>query len=534
MPKLYVKEGWNKGAYYDIPEGKVTIGRSSSCKIRVKDFDVSRVHSEITMRDNGVVTIRDLQSKNGTLVNNSIVEEAQLKAGDETRVGNTVFVFMTDKETDIPSEGIDLEPMPDEPDAPMQTIIGIQQSSLFAEKEGAKEEGTQALQRAKTNLKLLNQIHQGIASEMELSRVLEKIMDLVFEKMTPDQGFILLLDEKSGKLVPRFSRNKKGQTSFSDIGVSRSIINRALKDEVAILSQDIFGGGQQSQSIVQFNIKSAMCVPLKAKEHILGVLQVHNRLTSPDFSDDDLELLTAICNMTAMAIENAKLYQDVQKEVKRRSDLSKYFSPQLVEQLMEGNLDMNMKGQKEKLTILFSDIRGFTRLSGDLAPEMLVDMLNDHLSMLTNVLFKHQGFLSKFLGDGLMAVFSVPRAHPDDGQKAVRAALEMQERNKQLNDKWAKEGKKIFPVGIGINTGIAMIGNVGGEQLEFAILGDVVNVAARLCSKAKADEVLISRSTKDELPDTFEVEGPQHLELKGKVETTEAYSVLRELQSFSI
>jgi adenylate cyclase len=110
----------------------------------------------------------------------------------------------------------------------------------------------------------------------------------------------------------------------------------------------------------------------------------------------------------------------------------------------------------------------------------------------------------------------------------------MQEKNKALSERWVKEGRKPFPMGIGINTGLAMIGNVGGEQLEFAILGDCVNVSSRLCSKAKADQVLISGTTREQLTDAFELNGPFHLEVKGKREAIETYEVLRELPSFSV
>ena len=144
-------------------------------------------------------------------------------------------------------------------------------------------------------------------------------------------------------------------------------------------------------------------------------------------------------------------------------------------------------------------------------------MLNDFFTAMAHVVFRHEGNLDKFIGDCVMAVWGPPSSHPDDAGRALRAALEMQDAVEELNQKRLAQGKKPIGVGIGVNTGQAVVGYMGSaERHEFTAIGDTVNTASRLCGLAKAGEVLAARSTVDRAGEGFEAEPLPVLQVKGK------------------
>jgi adenylate cyclase len=156
-----------------------------------------------------------------------------------------------------------------------------------------------------------------------------------------------------------------------------------------------------------------------------------------------------------------------------------------------------MKGATVEASVLFVDIRGFTALSENKTPEMIVDLLNDYLTRVTDSVIKHGGHVNKFVGDEAMAVFGAPAANPSHAQAAIRAALEIQDEIAELNRQKKMNGMKIG-VGVGINSGEMLSGNLGSQRrMEYTVIGDNVNIASRLTKVAKAGEILISQKTFD-------------------------------------
>jgi adenylate cyclase len=210
---------------------------------------------------------------------------------------------------------------------------------------------------------------------------------------------------------------------------------------------------------------------------------------------------------------------------------SRYVSPKVVDELIKNPAAaMKLGGNKQEVTVLFSDIRGFTSLSEQLQPEEVVELLNEYFQAMTDVIFRFDGTVDKFIGDAIMAIFGAPVAHPDDPLRAVRTAVAMQEELKVLRDKWVARGRRTFEIGVGVNTGEAIVGNMGSIQaMGYTVIGDAVNLASRLESANKdlSTKILISESTYRRVEGYVEVKEHEGIKVKGKANALSAFEVIR-------
>jgi len=208
----------------------------------------------------------------------------------------------------------------------------------------------------------------------------------------------------------------------------------------------------------------------------------------------------------------------------------RYVSPQVADKMIRDPSLMRLGGRKAVLTIFFSDIRGFTSMSETLPPDEVASLLQEYFTEMTGIVFKHGGTLDKFIGDAIMVFFGDPVPMEDHAERAVWMSLEMREAMERLKDRWRSEGRKTFDPGIGINTGEVFVGNTGSNRrVSYTVLGDHVNLAARLEANAKAAQILISRATHDAIPgieSKFSVEPLPPIMVKGKAQPVEIYQVL--------
>lgn len=224
-------------------------------------------------------------------------------------------------------------------------------------------------------------------------------------------------------------------------------------------------------------------------------------------------------------------YIERQKRRQVQAMFGRYVSTRVVEQLVKNPEMANPSGRKERLTMFFSDVRGFTSMSEKMEPQEVQRLLSEYFTEMTRILFKHGGTLDKFMGDAVMAFFGNPEPQPDHARRAVLMALEMQEAIAQLNRKWAAEGRQTIGVGMGIDTGDVTVGNLGSKDfLDYTVIGDHVNLACRLEQNAKAGEIIITQATYDEVKTAVEVEAMEPIKVKGKSEPIPIYRVLRRAQ----
>jgi adenylate cyclase len=205
-----------------------------------------------------------------------------------------------------------------------------------------------------------------------------------------------------------------------------------------------------------------------------------------------------------------------------------HVSPGVVAELLksDGASDA-LAGKSAKVTIFYSDIRGFTSMSEKLSPEAVYDQLNEYFEAMCDVIFKYGGYVDKFIGDCIMAIFSAPNPTEDDAVKAVHAALEQQEIIEQLAQRWREAGKPPLAVGMGINTGQVVMGNLGSQKrMNYTVIGDAVNTAARLYNVAKGGQIIISESTWEETKEFFEFRELEPVTVKGKAQPLRTFEVL--------
>lgn len=213
-----------------------------------------------------------------------------------------------------------------------------------------------------------------------------------------------------------------------------------------------------------------------------------------------------------------------------RALFSRFISPEMVRQLLETQ-DFRLLNKRAQLTILFSDIRGFTSLSEKLSPEAVVQLLNPYLATMTDIIHKHGGTVDKYEGDAILAFFGEPIPHTDHAERAVRAACEMRQALEGLRTQWRTQGllTGTFEIGIGINTGEVFVGLLGSEQrVNYTVIGDDVNLAARLQDLTKTFNwpILISGKTYQQVQHAFDAEFLENRQVKGKTEAVAIYKVL--------
>ncbi len=518
---------------YTFASGEVVIGRSPECQIVLRDFGISRTHAKVVAEPSGV-RIFDLKSKNGTQVNGVQVMDASLRDGDRILLGKFQITFTDALESRVVLD--DDKPLSEEAGTIIRSVGEL--SRLLEEAAPKEPTGEQPVPAAdveeieKSNriLKVLTKVAETLIAVRPVEEILHRVMDIVFDHVPADRGFLMLAEETgSEQLVPMVVKHRDPSGGEDRITISKTIADRVTKDRVAILTSDAmvdprFGAGD---SIRFHGIRSAMCAPLWNEDQVIGIIHVDSPMLTNCFTENDLDVLTALANYAAVAVERARLNQQIVAEEKKRERLGRFLSPQVTSRILAADAQESALGAPEvrEVSVLFADISGFTPLSERMSPSAVALLLNDYLSRMTDVIFKYEGTLDKYLGDGIMAVFGAPLDMPDHAARAIRAALEMQARVAEWNAERA-EGPEIL-IRIGINSGKAVAGEIGSvNKMEYTVLGDTVNTASRLESGvARPGSVVIGEQTRAGVGDEFELESLGTFSLKGKEKEVLAYEV---------
>jgi adenylate cyclase len=522
---------------YELRDGVMqVIGRGVQCEISIVDPTMSRRHAELVPDSDGLL-IRDLGSSNGTFINGTRVTEQRAVAGDSVAFGKLTFKLValappapTPVDNNLSTDALSVRPG--------ATIVrqlpvrgrtselaaaidrGLTPSSVEAQSPNAAEKVQQKLAK-------LLEVSTGLSKALTVDSLLDKIARYTFDVLGVDRTAILLLDDR-GALVPKISRDKRG--GDAPRAVPQSIARTAMEEKVAVLSDDAgedlrFGG----QSIMMQQVRSAMCAPLLgSNEGLLGVLYVDSSSLTKRFADDDLEFLIAFAGIAAAAIENSQFSERIRREAVVRSNFERFFTPHLAARIANAPDAVKLGGDKRLVTVLFSDIRGFTALAETMNPDDMARLLTEYFTEMVDCVFEHGGTLDKFIGDSVMAQWGAPLGEPDDPDRALAAALAMMAALDRLNAKWRDEGRPEMQMGIGINMGEAFAGNIGSERrLEYTVIGDTVNTASRLCGAAAPGEILVSETLKSALRSAPRMEQTAPLELKNKSQPVTVFRISR-------
>ena len=218
--------------------------------------------------------------------------------------------------------------------------------------------------------------------------------------------------------------------------------------------------------------------------------------------------------------------EDISDVSKVKNTFKRYVSKQVVDNLLEDDTKLNLGGEEREVTILFTDIRGFTSMSENMKPEEVVTTLNEYFSEMIDIVFKYNGTLDKIIGDELMVVFGAPLSAEDDTERALNTAIEMQKKIKELNNNRKKRRAKPVLVGAGINKGFVVSGNIGSrDMMDYTVIGDTVNLGSRLCSAAGPGEIIVSKEVTKNQDRHFNFEELDPINVKGKKDKINIFKV---------
>ncbi len=363
---------------------------------------------------------------------------------------------------------------------------------------------------------LLYELARDLSSSLELDVVLRKVMDRTITLMRASRGFIVLVDPGTGLLSVQMSNGEADPEKARQFLGSRTVIEHVVQTGQAVVTTDAslddrFKG---HQSVIMQNLRSIIAVPLVTKGMVIGAVYVDNPFRAAIFEEKDKEFLQAISDLAAMAIDNARHYE-------RSENLRQLFELHVNKQVTDYVLARSdskrpfLSGERREVTILNSDIAGFSRMSQRLDAKDLVRFLNDYFRRMIDVVLAHGGNIDKFQGDGMLVAFGAPNPMHDHALQALMAARSMVHEVQRLNDELEGAGYPPISVGIGLDTGDVIAGHVGSEKrLEFTLIGVAVNNAAYL-SKVRPAKVLMSESTRQHVPEGMSVAPSAPMLLKG-------------------
>jgi adenylate cyclase len=553
MPSLNV-ETWDGRTYnFPISKNKIVIGRREDCDLSLgTDNTVSRLHAQIEKTKDGYL-LTDLGSHNLTKVNERLIQRAILKHNDKIRIGRNNLIFLTKiHEKNRPQDSLVLTTDTDD-EKELKRILksssgedALESQELLVSIDDLKTAGQGAvsstleksevdakiLERSNKVLRLLYDISSQLTSITDFKELLKRIMDSIFKVIDADYGFLILTGhEGDNQLTPVVVKHKDdGERDKETLKVSRTIIDKVIHEKEAILTSDAMADSRfdGSKSVFLQKIRSAMYAPLWRKDKIIGVIGLNSVSFDNQFSQDDLKLLQAIGSQSAMILEQASLNDQIREEEVLRSRLERFLSPQVAEMIVKGSqetIDTVMEPTELTATIVFTDIIAFTQLAEQIPPRETNMFLNHYFSMVTDIIFRYDGMLDKYMGDGLMAVFGAPMEKDDDAERAILAAKEMKKALAAMRAE--QEGQKgTFDIRIGINTGRVVAGNIGSpRRMDYTVIGDPVNIASRLESIAKPNQILIGEETYKAIQDKFEISKIGPKKVKGRSAEIMVYEV---------
>lgn len=501
--------------------GNATIGRHLDNVIHLPDRFVSNKHCVIFLDQNGRYVIRDLGSQNGTFVNNRRLQgDRTLREGDRLTLGTTLCVFSCE----------DSGPQAPEIRADDAVLVLKQASSKMPEDRFMPEReiwDEKILRRDYEKLRMAHELQRDIGLEFDLDRIFDRILERTFELFNCDRALILMAAEDNGMKIRAYkTRNKTDR-----LVISSTILKHVERERMGIISSDALADDRfaGAESLVIQNIRSSMAVPILYEKQLLGIMMIDSAAAVKAYNEKDLLLLGNVANQTAQFIKIAEMAKQIESEAVTRERFQRLLSPDLAELVVSGKLKVEKGGQSHTATVLFADIRGFTEICENMPVAEVLEMLNEHFELLVEAAFCYEGTVDKFVGDQIMVVWGAPIAHSDDPARAVRAAIDMQKALEDYNATLRMKGRPEIKIGIGINTGELLAGYIGSTQtMSYSVIGDEVNTASRLCSVAKAGEILISENTFSCVHDSFDVVELPPVKVKGKSKPVRVHQVIGE------
>ncbi|MDQ5837551.1 MAG: GAF domain-containing protein [Acidobacteriota bacterium] len=494
------------------PKGVCTIGRAPDNRVVLNDPRASRYHAHVKYQNGSYLivdgSVEGKPSANHLFVNGEQRREHTLREGDQIQIGASRLGFdLSDERRSEPEARFE-----DKPLGHTQLLVSASDviRAALASRGGAATPAApsaelEELRRKAKILALLYEMSKTLGSVFDLDSIFEKACEIILSATPADRVVALLRDDSTQDadgednlvVVAMRVRDEERASHARRQSIGRTITRKVMRERQALLSQDAAADSEFAgvHSIVAQGVHSTICAPLVAEARVHGALYADRLDPFTSFTRDDLELVSAVAAQTAVAVENARSHERLAREEVARANYSRFLPEYVVRQILENPDSFKLGGVNQTLTVLFADIRGFTRLSEHAPPERVVQLLNNYFTAMTEVIFAHGGTLDKYIGDGLMALFGAPTATDEDACNAVAAAVDMQRQIEDINEELRADGLSEIAIGIGLHTGVATVGYIGSERRsEYTAIGDTVNLAARLEQNARPGQILLSDS----------------------------------------
>ena len=477
---------------YAIEKPLIRIGRAAHCEVVISDPLVSREHCLLNLKKEGTL-LEDLNSANGTFLNDQRITQVMVKPGDKIRLGLSDMLFLS---------------APDKADTHSKTIAKKKVEEKICEPPSLP---IQAPKPALPQLTLVSSSEPPptiLVAHPECSQLEDLIAPLKeagghIQRASSIEEFHRHLDDKLPDciiLCPRI------QTSTE---VCLEIRSHGLAVPIILLLDD--PAWPETESLLKAGADDVLLRrdPGELLVRVRTMLELHR------LRKEAKQLSTHV----------EQRVSDEVSELERITRLKRYLSPQIVAAVLSGEESHVLKPTRRELTIVFADLRNFTHFSEVSEPEEIMAMLHDFHALYGEIIFHYDGTLERFAGDGVMVFFGAPVFFMDHAKRAVAMAVTVREKMIGLKKKWDKLGYPL-DLAFGISTGYVFVGNIGFEgRMDYAAIGKTTNLAARLCSKAMGGQILISRKTLFYVEDIVEVEEIGALEVKGFSEPVPAYNV---------
>jgi class 3 adenylate cyclase len=429
-----------------------------------------------------------------------------------------------------------------------QGAIAIRNASLMQQ----LDQRTQELGRSVDQLNGLSKVAQAVSSSLDPEEVLSTIVKHAVELSGTEGGSIFEFDDMSQAFQIRTAYGTSEELlealRATKVGLQDTLVGRAASTGTSLAVPDIGRATPDNHlsQLARAGWRSMLAVPLVRDDRILGALVVRRRRTG-EFSDEIKELLETFASQSALAIQNARLFQTIRKQatelaewnrelesrveeqvaqIDRMGRLKRFLSPQLAELIISSGDESFLESHRREITVVFCDLRGFTAFAETTEPEETMTVLRQYHEALGELVFRFEGTLERFTGDGLMVFFNDPMPCSDAAIRSVRMGVAMRNDVADLAEGWRRSGHDLG-FSVGIAQGYATLGRVGFEgRFDYAAIGTVTNLAARLCDAAEGGKMLVSQRVHAGVEHLVLSTELRDLQLKGFSRPTIAYEIL--------
>ncbi|MCA9488996.1 MAG: GAF domain-containing protein [Myxococcales bacterium] len=427
------------------------IGRDPRCGLVLADVAASKKHARIELRGDRWWLV-DQGSRNGTLVDDRLVvnDATALSGGELLRIGQTSIRFTLDTRSE---DQDDVETFK----LPAGTVLlAARTTEQVHSIPTIADLGAVGIEQAYEKVRAALVLAGRIGASRDLEGLLTEVVEACVELLHADAAG--LFEVQGSRAEPL--------ACHGELQVSGTLVRRVAEERRGVLVADVAEDAAlaAAQSVLSGAIRSMIAVPVVVFDEVFGVLALDSREQSAAFDEGDLEMLVALASQVGLAIERQRVADERAKEEAARAALSRFLSPDLVEQVRAGSLRLDRGGEMKEVAVLYSDIRGYTTWCERVGPQATVRGLNEYFERMVALVFDRGGTLDKFIGDALMATWGASTPAPHGARQALSCARDMMRELQRLNVIRAKRREEPLDIGIGVHLGPAMVGLIGAPQ----------------------------------------------------------------------